>query len=624
MRRIFTLSLLVLLFLNLHSQSIVDHPTLDAPHIPYELQGNWLRTDGSNQWEFGIYNDKVIYDNTLWENIIVKKRCNTYYLTLKKETTERRIKIKLKKHQLLIGDSRKNRHLYSTTITRNPTYVIENDEDFQLPIFHLDTAIYKGYINDYHLKMGNAGMVYVNDILTGNQYSYLIQIASNGSFIGKIPMSYPQTVQISMLEEINETVFLEPGKTLFHYINLLETTVPVTTLFMGELALLNTDLAAVDTIAYLDYEQLRTRILHINGTNFKDHCLYIMHQELSTLSEFTKHYPLSKKALQIKNFEIQYRMYQTILSYNNMRMEAYRQKYSIPIAQLEIPLNPQTFEPEYYDFLNINQLNNPISVVSGAAYYSLINRLQYSENIRPALNYVYAALKDSIVKNKIPMSLEEVRLLDNLINSKTNKRIEKVIASDMLTWEILKERHSELISTIQKDGFKETLFENMKTYYGIDKGFVKDIIYNQSINSTVNDLHKPLKEADKLFDAILSKYKGKVILVDFWATWCELCRVSIEQMRPLKEELNDTAIAFVYITNPSSPIDFWNLLITPIKGEHFRVTQDEWNHLKSKFNINSIPHYLLIDKNGKVVNDNFTIESSNEELKKKLETYLSN
>src|SRR5690606_16862474 len=37
--------------------------------IPKEIQGNWLRTDGSNEWVYGIYDDKVIYQNKIWNNV---------------------------------------------------------------------------------------------------------------------------------------------------------------------------------------------------------------------------------------------------------------------------------------------------------------------------------------------------------------------------------------------------------------------------------------------------------------------------------------------------------------------------------------------------------------------------
>ena len=80
-----------------------------------------------------------------------------------------------------------------------------------------------------------------------------------------------------------------------------------------------------------------------------------------------------------------------------------------------------------------------------------------------------------------------------------------------------------------------------------------------------------------------------------------LCRDGIERIKPLKAELADKNIVFVYITNPTSPEKTYKEMIPNIRGEHFRLSQDEWNYLVQKFNIYGIPHYELVDKTGKII-----------------------
>lgn len=133
----------------------------------------------------------------------------------------------------------------------------------------------------------------------------------------------------------------------------------------------------------------------------------------------------------------------------------------------------------------------------------------------------------------------------------------------------------------------------------------------------------PKTEAGKIFDGIIKKYKGKLIYVDFWATWCGPCRSGIERIKPLKEELAGKDIVFVYITNPSSPQNTWSNMIPDIKGEHYRVTTDEWNFLTSMFNISGIPHYVLVGKSGEIINPNFG-HFDNQMLKRELEKYIKN
>ena len=51
----------------------------------------------------------------------------------------------------------------------------------------------------------------------------------------------------------------------------------------------------------------------------------------------------------------------------------------------------------------------------------------------------------------------------------------------------------------------------------------------------VNEVDEVANE--KLFESIISKFRGKVLLVDFWATWCGPCRAANKEMKPMKETL---------------------------------------------------------------------------------------
>lgn len=105
---------------------------------------------------------------------------------------------------------------------------------------------------------------------------------------------------------------------------------------------------------------------------------------------------------------------------------------------------------------------------------------------------------------------------------------------------------------------------------------------------------------EDLFASIISKFRGKVLLVDFWATWCGPCRQANKAMAPMKEELKDKDIVYVYITGETSPKGTWENMIPDIHGEHFRVTDKQWAYLGNAMGIEGVPTYFVIDREGDI------------------------
>jgi thiol-disulfide isomerase/thioredoxin len=141
-----------------------------------------------------------------------------------------------------------------------------------------------------------------------------------------------------------------------------------------------------------------------------------------------------------------------------------------------------------------------------------------------------------------------------------------------------------------------------------------------AIRAKSKSIVKPTPDvpADKVLPAIISKYKGKRVMVDYWATWCGPCRVAMETIKPLKHEYEGADVVFIYITNPSSPMNKWQSMILGIEGDHYRLDNAQFGAIAKKHSIQGIPTYQVYDKNGKLTKQ-FTGYPGNDEVKKALE-----
>lgn len=127
-------------------------------------------------------------------------------------------------------------------------------------------------------------------------------------------------------------------------------------------------------------------------------------------------------------------------------------------------------------------------------------------------------------------------------------------------------------------------------------------------NIKSNDAVKDMTDGEKILRKIIKPYKGKIILLDIWGTWCGPCKQRLQHSQEEYERLKDFEIVYLYLANRSSD-ESWKNVIKEYKIEgdnvvHYNLPAEQQSAVESFIGINGYPTYKLIDRNGTVLDVN--------------------
>lgn len=629
-----------------------------------ELTGNWFKTDGSKEWVLTLTDKVALYKNQIWNYTDVNAKGKKTVISLKNDRGNKVLYAeKAKDGNYKIGEKPNELTTYAHAPVKNARYIAD-ETGFTLPVFKHDSVTYSGYFNGYSPKLGyKTGQAYVNNIFTGQQESYLININPDGSFHVRFPMNYPETIFIRFTS-YSESVYFEPGENLFQYINLTEAN--QNPLFMGQPAELNREILEIRQILKVNYEEISKNTAALDPDQFKTFFDKMEQEKRTALDKYHAENKLSRKTYQQAEMNIIYKMAEIKADYENYWEQANAKSKTGSEKRILL-------DSSYYSFLKKLPMEDPLSVISND-FNSLINRIKFAnifyrkdekaQSVTAEQTFeeflkdddFNAADKQFIIDfiNKEKGTDKEKSQKDFALKYPGNKMQDfitlhekKFSATASVIFQKRRMDKTKRIFQLKEDGLIANIMiaqdysADLERNYipftdtqmrGIKKDVTNPFIYN--VISNANELtkqkiasnktktgyfvnHVEKSAPDSLFANLMKKFKGKVVYVDFWATWCAPCRSGIERIAPLKEEMANDNVAFVYISAPTSPTETYNNMIANIKGEHFKVSTDEWNILCSQFKISGIPHYALVDKNGKVVNPHLP-HMENGQIKKTL------
>jgi len=97
----------------------------------------------------------------------------------------------------------------------------------------------------------------------------------------------------------------------------------------------------------------------------------------------------------------------------------------------------------------------------------------------------------------------------------------------------------------------------------------------------------------------LSQYKGQVVMVNFWATWCGPCRQEMPLLESIYKKYNKLGFVLlgVNVEPDSKAAEAWLAKQAPVS---FPILYDTESKVTTLYNVNSMPSTVIVDRQGNV------------------------
>ena len=123
-----------------------------------------------------------------------------------------------------------------------------------------------------------------------------------------------------------------------------------------------------------------------------------------------------------------------------------------------------------------------------------------------------------------------------------------------------------------------------------------------------NDDVANMSDGEKILRKIIEPYKGKIILLDIWGTWCGPCKEMLSHSQEEYERLKDFDLVYLYLANRSDD-EAWKNVIKEYQviGDnvvHYNLPADQQTAVEHYLNVYGWPTYKLFDRNGNLLDVN--------------------
>jgi len=262
--------------------------------------------------------------------------------------------------------------------------------------------------------------------------------------------------------------------------------------------------------------------------------------------------------------------------------------YATSFIMLPRTAHPEGLDfPDFYKTIKLDELASDADVLLYPYMYRLLTGASYIESRLNNTGHNPAALIDA-AKNEVVKG-------EMFLSALTNVR-------ELAAFEDLTEKYGQYIITEDQQKRFEKHAERILQIH-LSSGVGK-----KAVNFTYKDA--------KGKNVSLSDFKGKVVYVDVWATWCAPCRQEIPHLKELEKKFHGNKdIVFMSIsTDAIKDIQKWKdfIVAEQLPGIQLHGRTDDDNDIAKLYQISGIPRFLLFDKQGNIVSIDAPRPSSSE------------
>jgi thiol-disulfide isomerase/thioredoxin len=262
--------------------------------------------------------------------------------------------------------------------------------------------------------------------------------------------------------------------------------------------------------------------------------------------------------------------------------------------------NEWTVPLSYFESLKNRFPINKDMLISGYALSGFVNKYNAYLSELLSNNKEIEKYKSDNGRINAPTAIIDSIIVQNILNYTPDSLVKQMVLTEFFVQSIeannvaFFENSSPVINQYITEPFlKEPL---LKEYNKVKE-------WNENPEIASDALLKNLKQSSskQIMDSILIENKGKVIYLDFWATWCGPCRAEFPESKKLMEKLLGKDVAFVFLCIDSEEKG-WKAILSEFQlgGQHYFLTQKQSTDIRKSIGIQGIPYYLLIDKQGTI------------------------